>query len=248
MTKTPKVSIITISYNAEKYIKRTIESVVAQTYPNIEYIIIDGASKDKTTDIIKQYKEHITFWISEPDKSHFDAMNKGLEKATGDYVLFMNAGDCIHKENSLTEMMEGADDADLIYSRAEYIDEKGNRRAWHKKTPPPAKINARSFLNGMVVCHHCMIVKRTIAPRYRLEPWKVSNDIDWSIRVMKNVKSTHFWDDIFCLYLEGGISANNRLDAIKERFNISVVHYGWGAAILEQIKISFQIIRRGKIS
>lgn len=248
MTETPKVSIITISFNAEEFIERTIKSIITQSYPNIEYIIIDGASKDNTTKIIKQYEKHIDLWISEPDKSHFDAMNKGLERATGDYVLFMNAGDKISHKDSLQKMMNKANNADLVYSRAEYIDEEGNRRPWHKKTPLPSEINTKSFRNGMVVCHHCMIVKRQITPLYKLEPWKVSNDIEWAIRVMKNVKTVHFWDDIFCLYLEGGISAANRFDAVKERFSISVLHFGWFFTILEQFKLLFQLIKRGRTS
>ncbi len=248
MTDKPKISIITISYAAEEFIERTIKSILAQSYPNIEYIIIDGNSKDGTVGIIKQYEEHVNYWISEPDESHFDAMNKGLAKATGDYVLFMNAGDIIHQENSLAAAMKNSKGADLIYSRAEYITEEGQRRPWHKKTPLPSQLNARSFLNGMVICHHCMIVKRTLTPPYKLEPWKVSNDIEWAIRVMKNVKTTHFWDDVFCLYLEGGISATNRFKAVKERFDIAALHFGWMPAILEQVKISFQLIRRGTLS
>jgi glycosyltransferase involved in cell wall biosynthesis len=244
----PKISIITVSFNAEKYIERTIKSVICQTYPNIEYIVIDGASKDGTIDIVKKYESEIDYFLSEPDKSHFDAMNKGLAKATGDYVLYMNAGDRIKNETSLEEMMEGSDMADFIYSKSMYIDEEGNQRPWHKKTPPPDKINVKSFINGMVVCHHCIIVKREIAPFFNLEPWKVSNDLDWAIRIMKKVKTVHFYDDIFCLYLEGGISAKQRNKAAKERFDITRLHFGLFPTILEQFKITFQIIKRGDLS
>ena len=73
----PKFSIITVTYNAEQWLERTILSVLSQSYPNIEYIIIDGKSKDKTLDIIRQYESGITYWISEPDKGLYDAMNKG---------------------------------------------------------------------------------------------------------------------------------------------------------------------------
>lgn len=247
MTTNPKVSIITISYNAEDYIERTIKSVVKQTYDNIEYIVIDGASKDKTVDLIKQYEEHIDLWISEPDKSHFDAMNKGLTRATGDYVLFMNAGDCINEADSLERMMKDSNDADFIYADAIFIDEEGNTRPWHKKTPRPDQLSARSFLNGMVICHHCMIVRRTMAPEYRLEPWKVSNDIEWAIRVMKNVKTYHFSEQNFCLYLEGGISEDARRKAIKERFDITRTHFGLAPTVLEQFKIVFQAMLRRRI-
>ncbi len=248
MPEFPKVSIITVSYNAGKYIERTIKSVVAQTYPNIEYVIIDGASKDNTLQIVQQYEKQISLLVSEPDKSLYDAMNKGLARATGDYVVFMNAGDMIRQSDSLSEAMKGANGADLVYARAVYVNEAGEQREWHKKTPPPSELNAKSFMSGMVICHQCMIVKRSIAPQYTLGVWKVSSDIDWSIRVMKNVKTAHFWDGVFCNFLEGGLSGTNRYKAVKERFDISVLHFGWLSAVLAQIRIMFQIIRRGRIS
>ena len=89
----PKFSIITITYNAEQWLERTILSVLSQSYPNVEYIVIDGASTDRTVELIKQYEAGISYWVSEPDQGMYDAMNKGLRKATGDYVWFLNAGD-----------------------------------------------------------------------------------------------------------------------------------------------------------
>jgi glycosyltransferase involved in cell wall biosynthesis len=92
--KLPKISVITVSRNAEKTIERTILSVIRQKYPNMEYIIIDGASSDRTTDIINKYREHYSYYISEPDEGIYYAMNKGLKAATGDYVIFLNSDDC----------------------------------------------------------------------------------------------------------------------------------------------------------
>ena len=93
---TPKFSVITVTYNAEAVLEDTIQSVISQTYRHVEYIIVDGASKDKTVEIIKQYESGIASWISEPDKGLYDAMNKGLKLATGDYVWFLNAGDTLY--------------------------------------------------------------------------------------------------------------------------------------------------------
>lgn len=248
MSNLPKISIITVSFNAEKFIERTIKSVLKQTYSNIEYIVIDGASKDATMDIVKKYEDKIDIIVSERDKSHFDAMNKGIARATGDYILIMNSGDCIKEANSLEKMMEGSNNSDLIYSRAVYITEEGDTRPWHKHTPLPRKLSKKSFINGMVICHHCMIVKRSIAPMHALEPWKVSNDIDWAIRVMENVQHKHFYDAIFCLYLDGGISEDQRMKAIKERFDICVKHFGYLPTIIEQGKIGVQTLLRGRVS
>lgn len=89
----PRVSVITVCYNAVSAIQRTILSVLSQTYENIEYIIIDGKSTDGTLAIIKKYESRIAFWLSEPDNGIYDAMNKAIDKATGEWVLFMNADD-----------------------------------------------------------------------------------------------------------------------------------------------------------
>jgi glycosyltransferase involved in cell wall biosynthesis len=104
----PKISIITVCYNAEKQLKKTIDSVINQTYKNIEFIIIDGASSDNSLELLKTYSSSINFWVSEPDHGIYDAMNKGLSVATGDYVQFLNAGDYFCDETSLEAIIEQA--------------------------------------------------------------------------------------------------------------------------------------------
>lgn len=99
----PKFSIITVTYNAAKVLEDTIQSIVTQTYKNLEYIIVDGGSTDETLDIIHKYQEHITTVISEPDQGLYDAMNKGIKLATGDYLCFLNAGDGLHEDDTLLQ-------------------------------------------------------------------------------------------------------------------------------------------------
>src|ERR1700712_4186557 len=101
----PTVSIITITYNAEPFLERTIQSILAQTATDYEYVVIDGASKDGTVAIIKQYEHCITSWVSEPDKGLYDAMNKGLHRASGQYVWFMNAGDELYDSQTLSNLL-----------------------------------------------------------------------------------------------------------------------------------------------
>lgn len=238
----PKISIITICYNAENYIERTIKSVVSQDYQPIEYIIIDGQSNDKTLDIIEKYKDRIHTLVSEPDKNLYDAMNKGLKKATGYYVLFLNAGDKLINNNVLSIKLKNNNKADLIYSKALCYDDDGNTWEWHKKTPGAEKLNKKSFKNGMIICHQCMLVKRDIAPLFELTPWKVSSDLDWTIKVYENANSVAFYNDYFCLYLGGGISNKQKWTAVKERFFIVKKHFGLIPAIFEQFKIVFQIL------
>jgi len=99
-----KVTIITVTYNAERFIERTIQSIIGQDYPNIEYIVIDGGSDDDTINIIKKHEEYIAYWISEPDGGIYDAMNKGIEVATGEWINFMNAGDTFSHASVLSHI------------------------------------------------------------------------------------------------------------------------------------------------
>ena len=109
----PKFSIITVTYNAEAVLDDTIQSVVAQTYKEIEYIIVDGGSKDKTLEIAKRYAEKLSVIISEPDKGLYDAMNKGIRLATGDYVCFLNAGDQLHEDETLFQIVQSLYESEL---------------------------------------------------------------------------------------------------------------------------------------
>ncbi|MDO4164372.1 MAG: glycosyltransferase family 2 protein [Bacteroides sp.] len=102
---TPKFSVITVTYNAKGTVEDTIQSVIAQTYHHVEYIIVDGASTDGTLDIIRRYRDRISTVVSEPDKGLYDAMNKGIRLATGDYLCFLNAGDSFHEDDTLQQMV-----------------------------------------------------------------------------------------------------------------------------------------------
>ncbi len=118
-----KISIITICFNAENVIEQTILSIIGQTYGNKEYIIIDGQSTDGTLELIKKYDSKISKWISEPDKGIFDAMNKGLNYATGDWVIFMNAGDCFYDKQVLSKIFNNKDYSNkyILYGDTLYL-------------------------------------------------------------------------------------------------------------------------------
>ena len=240
----PKVSVITVCYNAAKEIEPTLVNVGGQSYPNIEHIIVDGASKDDTMAIVERYRDKIAIVSSERDKGIYDAMNKGLDLATGDYVCFMNAGDQFYSLDALEAAMNGSNDADLVYGLTRIVSPEGEERPWHKITPSADKLNARSFMSGMVVCHQAMILKRSCAQRYDLQ-WKIAADIDWCIRSMQQVKTKHFYEaKPLVRFLFGGASNEHRKRAVKERFNISVRAFGLLATLLQQFSIIGDVIRR----
>lgn len=107
--KKPLISVVTVVFNGKKYLEETIKSVISQTYENIEYLIVDGGSTDGTLDIIKKYEGHIDYWISEPDKGVYDAMNKGIQLATGEWINFMNAGDTFCEISTISDIFDTLD-------------------------------------------------------------------------------------------------------------------------------------------
>ena len=121
--KNIKVSIVTVCYNSEVTIEQTIRSVLSQSYKNIEYIIIDGASTDQTLDIIKEYKNDLAYLVSEPDKGIYDAMNKGIKKATGDIIGFINSDDW-YSENAVLSIVEAflSSKADVVYGNTMIVE------------------------------------------------------------------------------------------------------------------------------
>lgn len=125
----PKITIITPSYNQGQYIEQTIQSVIAQNYPNLEYIIIDGGSTDNTVEIIKKYEQHLAYWVSEPDRGQTHAINKGLVKATGDIIAYLNSDDYYlpHTFFEVAEHYNRFPDVDLFHGGCRYVNERGDK-------------------------------------------------------------------------------------------------------------------------
>lgn len=231
LDKLPLVSIITVTYNAEKFLEVTMQSIFAQTYPHVEYLIIDGASKDGTLKIIQQYASQISHWISEPDQGIYDAMNKGLAMAQGEYIWFMNAGDQIFAPDTLEKMMKAPHPsrADIYYGDAQYIDMEGKVMGLRSEVTPmklPKRLTWRDIRMGLVVCHQAFIIRRKIAPIYDLaHPY--SADIDWVIRSLKNAERVRNTELVLCIYLQGGYSRKYLKSSLKDRYQILKKHYGF---------------------
>lgn len=231
----PKVSIITVVYNSREALRATIENITAQTYPNIEYIVIDGGSTDGSVEVAHEYQDRIAYYISEKDKGLYDAMNKGLRVATGEFVWFINTGDYIENNSVLLHLYEhwGLLD-DVYYGETNFIDVTGKvlgTRSQLTTRKVPQQLIWKSFRHGQVVSHQSIIVKRELAGEFDLQ-YKVSADVDWGITALKKAHSIVNTNMILTKYLVGGFSKVNQQISWKERFNIFVKHYGWFDAVL----------------
>ena len=229
---TPTISVITVTYNAAKTLEETISSVISQTYHHIEYIVVDGASKDGTLQIIDKYKSYISKVISEKDSGLYDAMNKGLKLATGDYVCFLNAGDCFHEDDTLQQAIHSIKEKtlpDVIYGHTALVDEK-RHFVRMRRLEPPKVLNWKSFKQGMLVCHQAFILKRNLAQPYDLQ-YRFSSDFDWCIKAMKKATTFHNTHLTLIDYLDEGMTTQNQKASLQERFRIMCQHYGYTSTI-----------------
>ena len=221
---TPILSVVTIVYNNVKDIERTMLSVLNQTYADIEYIVVDGLSNDGTTDIIKRYEGRITKFISEKDEGIYDAMNKGLVLATGDYLIFMNSGDEFFDIDTVAAVFASADDADIYYGETEMIDDSGQSLG-QRRHKAPKQFTWRGFNLGMSISHQAIYIKRSLIEPYDRK-YQLSADIDWIIRAAKKAKKIVNVNRYVAKYLVGGMSKTKHRQSLAERFDIMKRHYG----------------------
>lgn len=251
MKDNPLISIITVTYNAELTIERTLQSVESQSYPRIEHLIIDGCSTDHTMSHVQRYVErngenrHLIRVLREPDKGLYDAMNKGIQQATGYYLVFLNAGDKLHEPTSIEQIVEQTRwqrnqvNYAVIYGETDLVDNKGHFLR-HRRLQAPEHLTAKSFLQGMLVCHQSFYVRTDIARTelYDLR-YRYSADYDWCIRIMKRAErrrlrflNTHL---ILTDYLSEGLTTKNHRRSLLERLRLMGRHYGWPRAILQHL-------------
>ncbi|SCD19078.1 Glycosyl transferase family 2 [Proteiniphilum saccharofermentans] len=240
-----KLSVITVTWNAEKTVERTLKSVQEQTYPHLEHLIVDGASVDGTLRIIQEYSEgdlniqkegsilnRTTVqkrlrWISEPDQGLYNAMNKAIGMASGDYLCFLNAGDTFYAPDTVERMMQSFDrnkPPDILYGETAIVDDKGSFLHM-RRLKAPGRLTWKSFKQGMLVCHQAFIVKRELTEPYDLS-YRFSSDFDWCIRMMKKAISIHNTRLTLVNYLNEGMTTANHKASLKERYRIMAKYYG----------------------
>ena len=214
-----KISIITPTYNSERTLRNTIESVIRQDYPDIEHIIVDGGSTDGTLGIIQEYKGHISKYISEPDYGIYDAMNKGIAMATGDVVGILNSDDFFESSDvvpTIVETLEKNPELDGIHADLYYVDPLNTNRIiryWHTKPYSP-----KGFLTGWHPAHPTFYVRRSCYERYgtfRLD-MPLSADFELMLRFIQNkgINIRHI-DKIFVRMCVGGATSKNLMSILR---------------------------------
>lgn len=163
-----KISVITASYNSVKTIEQTITSVISQTYNNIELIVIDGGSKDGTLDILRKYENEISFWISEPDRGVYDAFNKGVQHAHGDFIQFLGSDDCLCEETTIENVVKLIDDnTDILSTPIWLVDEERQMQ----KIMSNSNAKEKAQFDGKMIPHPGMFARKELLMKY---PFDVS--------------------------------------------------------------------------
>lgn len=213
----PLVSIITIVYNGEKFLEQTIQSVIAQTYDNVEYIIIDGGSIDRTVDIIKKYEEQIDYWVSEKDKGISDAFNKGISLASGKYLNFLNAADTYRNQNILESIKKYFIKSNKIVTG---FSQFGNSTIPHTELKNSDKLYTKSLIS-----HQASFIPRVLFQKYGgyATEYKLRMDYEWWMRVLKK-NDFLFINSILIDYAEGGVSGNDIICFNKEELYADFKH------------------------
>ena len=233
--KTPVFSIITITFNAEATLEPTLQSVAAQAFTDYEYLIIDGASRDNTVGLAHRYDKYIARIVSEPDKGLYDAMNKGMALASGEYLIFLNAGDALFAPDTLGKINDFIEKShpDILYGETAIVDSDRNFIAM-RRLKAPEQLTWKSFRMGMLVCHQAFIARRELAPAYDLR-YRFSADFDWCIRCMKNADSIVNTHNTLINYLNEGVTTRNMKASLKERYRIMTKYYGHIPVLLRHL-------------
>ena len=255
-----KITYVTITYQAAKVLQRTLDSVLQQDYPEITHLIIDGASTDGTLEMVNDYIErsnaanngHKILLMSEPDNGIYDAMNKGLRSLDGDYVCFLNAGDFLPAQDTVSRIVETISQRDgsfvspdtkglqgdcpqcdlpaVLYGDTDIVDAEGHF-LHHRRLAPPEHLTWKSFRHGMLVCHQAFYARTdfAIATPYN-QKYHYSADVDWCIRIMKaaakeNVPLLNL-HMVVVNYTEEGQTTLHHRESLLERYRVMESHYG----------------------
>lgn len=230
-----KISVVTVCFNAADLIEKTISSVAEQTYPDVEYIVIDGKSTDATTDIIRKYSDSISYWVSEPDNGIYDAMNKGISAATGDYIIFMNAGDSFTDSTVLEKVVPYLGSHTIVSGR-------WNRCYSDGKVKQAAPKKTESLKVEMPICHQATFIR---LPYHKDNPFdtsfKLSADYDFFYKAWRHGETFSYLDETIVDFIEAeGASTDNITTSVMER---EKAWRGEKKLFLRKMNLRYQICR-----
>ena len=206
------VTVVTVTYNAKNLLEKTINSVLNQTYDNIEYIIVDGGSIDGTVDIVRKYDGQISYWVSEADKGIYHAMNKAIDKASGEFINFMNAGDTFADRDSVSYIMENMDDhAELVY---------GDHIRLNPRRICKAQDMSRWYLD-IPFCHQTLFTKTELLKNTKFDSrFKIAADHNFIIKMYEEGRKFQYFERNLVIYAAGGVSQEEPLVACVESLYI----------------------------
>lgn len=238
MKSNVKVSVITVVYNDVKNIEKTIKNVLKQTYTNLEYVVVDGASKDGTLDIIKRYEGKLR-WISEPDKGIYDAMQKGANTATGEWIIFRNCGDYFITPDAIDKVFSQYTDngEDFILCNSRYFKDYG-----YKDMKP--SILHRHYFEAMPVNHPSTFIRRTVQLKYPFHlEYKNSADYCFFIEAFENGAKYKYIDTLVGLFdNNAGASTDNYDRSILENIDI-LSKFSAPKEIIDRLKINYKKLK-----
>lgn len=232
----PLISVITVVFNAEKFIEDAIQSVLKQDYTNIEYIIVDGNSTDSTLEIIKKYEKAIAKWISEPDKGIYDAMNKGVRMCSGDYIIFLNADDYFLKDDSLSKLVDKTgQNVDIVYGNLSMINADGK-----EIDRLDSEISKYSFYFSFGINQQSSIVKTSLFSKYGCFNTKFigAADYEWFARVLKHNQVNAVYQNYdISVFRIGGATTKYLLQNYIDGFKISLMHFPFYISVFRVFKL-----------
>ncbi len=246
MLVNPLISVITVVLNNKKGLELTIESVLGQRYSNIETIIIDGGSTDGSIELIQKFEDRIDYWSSGSDRGIYDAMNRGIEKAGGEWTVFMNSGDVFYSNNTLKDVVSQIEPrAELVYGSFLYVQPEYGNLITIKKPGGLEKL-----WKGMVFSHQALFVRTSILKRKCFDcSYRYSADYAMVMEFKRRGRKFQKVDDIIAKVSSGGESDVNRLERRLEQINISRMYCGnpgrelYFSCVLSAIRISAHLKR-----
>lgn len=239
-----KISIITVCYNCAEALEGTVLSVINQTYPNVEYIVIDGNSTDGTTEILNSYSQEIDCVISENDTGIYNAMNKGLDLCSGDYILFLNCGDKLYNETVLEDLIDRSNGEDILYGDLMLAFKDGRE----KRKGQPVKINRFLFIYHTMF-HPATLVKRKLFDTYGKfnEQYIISADFDFFLRIVfKPCVSKLYRPMVVTNFDMHGISHSPKTFNLRQRERVRILKKHMPLPLYVIARLRFSLIQKRK--